>query len=123
MMEHNFFNPTSLNLTFYWKKAWTDEPACGDSVEFLVDEVDRFSLAEQSKEQWQIDAGNDSKKNPIRIHHLLSEDEVSYGQRQCPRGVHNPHGEESEITYYINQQLIEQFEISVDLKPELEILW
>lgn len=111
--------------------AWTDEPAFGDSVEFLVDEVDRFSLAQQTKDQREIDENNgvdsgddvnSTKNNTIRIHHLLSEEELSYGARQCPRGVHNPHGEESELLYYIDQQLINRLQIPVDLKPELETL-
>ena len=108
--------------------AWTDEPAFGDSIEFLVDEVDRFSLAQQSEDQRKadedIDKGdNDANNHTIRIHHLLSEEEASYGQRQCPRGVHNPHGEESEMLYYIDQQLIDEFQIRMEVKPELETLW
>ncbi len=103
--------------------AWTDEPAFGDSVEFLVDEVDRFSLEKQTKDQIEIEDTNDKKGTIIRIHHLLSEDEVSYGMRQCPRGVHNPHGEESELLYYVEQQLIDEFQINMELKPELETLW
>lgn len=107
--------------------AWTDEPAFGDSIEFLVDEVDRFTLQQQTNDQREADGidadGNDDNKNTIRIHHVLSDDELSYGQRQCARGVHNPHGEESELLYYIDQQIIDRFEIGVELKPELETLW
>ena len=101
--------------------AWTDEPAFGDSIEFLVDEVDRFSLAKETEEQRKNDI--DENNTIIRIHHLLSEAEVSYSARQCPRGVHNPHGEESELLYYIDQELIDQFRVNVSMKPELEILW
>lgn len=105
--------------------AWTDEPAFGDSIEFLVDEEDRFTLEQETKDQLEIDSDSAKKdaKHTIRIHHLLSEDEVSYGQRQCPRGVHNPHGEESEMLYYVEQQLIDEYEIEMELKPELETLW
>ena len=107
--------------------AWTDEPAFGDSLEFLVDEVDRFVLQEQTNDQREADGidanGNGKEGNTIRIHHLLSEEEVSYGQRQCARGVHNPHGEESELLYYVDQQIIDRFEIGMELKPELETLW
>ena len=88
--------------------------------------MDRFSLEKESKTQIEIDGdSNDTNtaKHTIRIHRLLSEDEVSYGQRQCPRGVHNPHGEESEMLYYIDQQLIDEFQIDMELKPELETLW
>ena len=105
--------------------AWTDEPAFGDSIEFLVDEEDRFTLEQETKDQLEMDSdsANNDAKHTIRIHHLLSEDEVSYGQRQCPRGVHNPHGEESEMLYYVEQQLIDEYEIEMELKPELETLW
>lgn len=109
--------------------AWTDELAFGNSVEFLVDEVDRFSLAQQTEEQRKADGEDDgnndkgSSNNTIRIHHVLSEDEVSYGARQCPRGVHNPHGEESELLYYVDQDLMDRFEVRMELKPELETLW
>lgn len=103
--------------------AWTDEPAFGDSIEFLVDEVDRFTLARETKEQRQQDEIADDATTTIRIHHLLSEAQVSYGSRQCPRGPHNPHGEESELLYYVEQGLIDQFEIRVIVKPDLEILW
>jgi len=110
--------------------AWTDEPAFGDSIEFLVDEVDRFSLTRETEEQRNNDENNnnnnnnnENKTNIIRIHHLLSEAEVSYSARQCPRGVHNPHGEESERLYYVDQELIDQFRVTMKIKPELEILW
>lgn len=103
--------------------AWTDEPAFGDSVEFLVDEKDRFVLEKETKIQIEMDGDDSEAKRTIRIHHLLSDDEVSYGQRQCPRGVHNPHGEESEMLYYVEQQLIDEFQINMEVKPELETLW
>lgn len=91
--------------------AWTTEPAFGDSIEFLVDEADRFAL---------VDAMKDDK---IQLHHLLSEDEMSYGSRQCHRGVGNPHGEESELLYYVEQDVIDKFDVEIVIKPDLEILW
>jgi len=103
--------------------AWTDEPAFGESIEFLVDEVDRFSLKKQTQDQLEIEDGNAKDTAIIRIHHVMSDEECSYGQRQCPRGVHNPHGEESELLYYVEQQLLDEFEINMELKPELETLW
>lgn len=87
--------------------AWTTEPAFGESVEFLVDEEDRFSL----------------DKENVKLHYLLNEAELSYGSRQCHRGVGNPHGEESELLYYVEQPVIEKFQIQLNLKPDLEILW
>jgi len=93
--------------------AWTDEPAFDDSIECLVDEVDRFSLK-----------GVAAASGGVTIHHLLSEEEVSYGSRQCPRGPHNPHGEESELLYYVDKPaVLERFRIALAIKPELETLW
>jgi len=97
--------------------AWTNEPAFGDSIELLVDEKDRFSLTKE----------NENNENPlftnVRIHYHLQETELSYGSRQCQRGIENPHGEESELLYYVDQQLIDKFGIKMIIKPELEILW
>eukprot|EP00980_Cylindrotheca_fusiformis_P001975 scaffold443_cov125-Cylindrotheca_fusiformis.AAC.24 len=86
---------------------WTTEPAFGESIEFLVDEEDRFSLNESE----------------IQLHYLIDQSELSYGSRQCHRGVGNPHGEESELLYYVDQDVIEKFDVKVVVKPELEILW
>eukprot|EP00535_Pseudo-nitzschia_heimii_P010666 CAMPEP_0197177616 /NCGR_PEP_ID=MMETSP1423-20130617/3163_1 /TAXON_ID=476441 /ORGANISM="Pseudo-nitzschia heimii, Strain UNC1101" /LENGTH=287 /DNA_ID=CAMNT_0042627191 /DNA_START=111 /DNA_END=974 /DNA_ORIENTATION=+ len=115
--------------------AWTDEFAFGESIELLVDEEDRFALRQRTSDQREAegtivdgDADGDTRDDddddhPIRIHHLLSEEEVSYGQRQCARGVHNPHGEESELLYYVDQRIIDRFGIGMELKPELETLF
>jgi len=100
VQENGYLSPLS---------AWTTEPAFGESVEFLVDEDDRFTLV--------------NSKSKIRIHYRLDESELSYGSRQCHRGVGNPHGEESELLYYVEQTVVEKFGIKVNLKPELEILW
>ena len=89
--------------------AWTTEPAFGDCIEFLVDEVDRFALTKCMYK--------------VRLHALLSESEMSYGSRQCHRGVGNPHGEESELLYYVEQDVIDKYQVKVIVKPELEILW
>ncbi|KAL3921137.1 MAG: hypothetical protein SGILL_002908 [Bacillariaceae sp.] len=103
MQEDGILSPLS---------AWTTEPAFGDSIEFLVDESDRFLLAHMMED--------DSK---IQLHRLLSEEELSYGSRQCHRGVGNPHGEESELLYYVEQDVIDKFGVQVVIKPDLEILW
>lgn len=87
--------------------AWTTEPAFGESLEFLVDEEDRFSL--------------DVSK--VKLHCILDQSELSYGSRQCQRGVGNPHGEESELLYYVEQKVVDKFGIEVVIKPDLEILW
>jgi hypothetical protein len=86
---------------------WTTEPVFGESMEFLVDEEDRFSL--------------DASK--VNLHYRIDQSELSYGSRQCHRGVGNPHGEESELLYYVNQEVIERFEVNIIVKPGLEILW
>lgn len=88
---------------------WTTEPAFGTSLEFLVDEADRFALTNRMEE--------------IRLHTMVPESQLSYGSRQCHRGVGNPHGEESEILYYVDQQVIDKYRIGVTIKPHLEILW
>jgi hypothetical protein len=86
---------------------WTTDPAFGDSLEFLVDEEDRFSLDEKD----------------VRIIYQVNESELSYASRQCARGVHNPHGEESEMLYYVVQKVIDEFGVDVMVKPHLEMLW
>jgi hypothetical protein len=88
---------------------WTKDPAFGTSIEFLVDEEDRFVLA--------------TCMDQIHIHTMVPELQLSYGSRQCHRGVGNPHGEESEILYYIDQDVIDKYQIQVSIKPHLEILW
>ncbi len=95
--------------TFSPLSTWTTEPAFGASLEFLVDEEDRFSLT--------------SRMDDILFHTMVPESELSYGSRQCHRGVGNPHGEESEILYYIDQKVIDKYGIEVAIKPHLEILW
>lgn len=98
LQEDGVFSPLSV---------WTTEPAFGESIEFLVDEEDRFALDPAT----------------ISLHHLVDPSELSYGSRQCHRGVGNPHGEESELLYYVDQEVIDKFEIKLIIKPDLEILW
>lgn len=87
---------------------WSMDPAFGNSLELLVDEVDRFPglTADQ-----------------VVIHCLIDQSDLSYGSRQVGggKGPGNPHGEESELLYYVDKNVIEGIEIPV--KPELEILW
>ncbi|KAL3905077.1 MAG: hypothetical protein SGARI_004628 [Bacillariaceae sp.] len=106
MQEDGILSPLS---------AWSTEPAFGNSIEFLVDEADRFALVDAMK--------NENENESIILHHLLSEAEMSYGSRQCHRGVGNPHGEESELLYYVEQNVIDKFDVEVVVKPDLEILW
>jgi hypothetical protein len=91
--------------------AWTREPAFGSSIEFLVDEEDRWL--------------DDLEFDKVNILGILGEDVISYGSRQVGggKGPGNPHGEESELLYYIDNRVVEENSIDVVLKPELEILW
>jgi hypothetical protein len=129
MQEDGIISPLSV---------WSTEPVYGESIEFLVDEEDRFSL--QQKQFTSNSTTSTSTMATIRIHHLLTEAEVSYSNRQCQRGVGNPHGEESELLYYIPQNVIDQYNnqnqsdpqnpqtesqqmLHISIKPDLEILW
>jgi hypothetical protein len=87
---------------------WTTEPAFGESVEFLVDENDMlpgFTL------------------DQIVIHAIVPQTALSYGSRQVAGGMgpSNPHGELSELLYYIDQSILQDIDIMV--KPELEVFW
>eukprot|EP00543_Licmophora_paradoxa_P003604 CAMPEP_0202453418 /NCGR_PEP_ID=MMETSP1360-20130828/11396_1 /ASSEMBLY_ACC=CAM_ASM_000848 /TAXON_ID=515479 /ORGANISM="Licmophora paradoxa, Strain CCMP2313" /LENGTH=182 /DNA_ID=CAMNT_0049072501 /DNA_START=13 /DNA_END=561 /DNA_ORIENTATION=- len=88
--------------------AWSEDAAFGTSIEFVVDEEDRFPGLE---------------KDDIEIIKVLGEDVISYGSRQVGggKGPGNPHGEESELLYYIEKGELNEIEFMV--KPELEILW
>lgn len=87
---------------------WSKNPVFGNSLEFLVDEHDRFPglLPDQ-----------------VIVHSLVKESDLSYGSRQVGggKGPGNPHGEESELLYYVDKDAVQNVEFSV--KPELEILW
>jgi hypothetical protein len=87
---------------------WSRTPAFDTYLECVVDEHDRFpGLIDKD----------------ILVHALLPSNVVSYGSRQVGggKGPGNPHGEESELIYYVQQEALEQVQIVV--KPELEILW
>ena len=87
---------------------WTDEPVFGESLEFLVDEEDRFPGL----------TGDDCV-----VHSIVPQDRLSYGSRQVGGGMGpgNPHGEESELLYYVDQKIVANIEFEV--KPQLEIWW
>mmetsp|Transcript_59964 Transcript_59964/g.89042 ORF Transcript_59964/g.89042 Transcript_59964/m.89042 type:complete len:236 (+) Transcript_59964:158-865(+) len=101
--------------------AWTLESAFSessgsDAIEFLVDEEDRFPGL---------------TSDDVIIHTLLDESLISYGSRQVGggKGPGNPHGEESELLYYVDRSVIEEeaqegvSKVKVVINPELEILW
>ena len=102
--------------------AWSlDEEGTGSgggpgSIEFLVDEERRFP-----------GLGPDD----VRVHAVLEDGLVDYGTRQVGggKGPGNPHGEESELVYYVARTAVEGEycgrgrAIEVDLNPDLETLW
>ena len=94
--------------------AWSLESAfasgSSDSIEFLVDEEDRFPGL---------------TADDIIIVSVVDESLISYGSRQVGggKGPGNPHGEESELLYYVERSVIEKDDVDVVIKPQLEILW
>jgi len=99
MQEDGTLSPLSV---------WSEEPAFGTSLEFLVDEEDRFPGL---------------TNNDIVVHSIIPQDALGYGSRQVGggKGPGNPHGEESELLYYVEEDKLEG--ISLAVKPELEITW
>ena len=99
------------DMTLAPLSAWTTEPAFGSSIEFVVDEEDRWNK--------ELEFDN------VIVKALLSEDMFSYGSRQVGggKGPGNPHGEESELIYYVENEILEKEKIDIPIKPELEILW
>lgn len=97
--------------------AWTlDNPFEGGNeevIEFVVDEEDRW------QKELDFDNGN------VKIHLRVEESMASYGSRQVGggKGPGNPHGEESELLYYVHKSLLDELSVNINLKPELEILW
>ena len=61
----------------------------------------------------------------MRVHSIVPQDRLSYGSRQVGGGMGpgNPHGEESELLYYVDRGVVEEDGIEVVVKPELEIFW
>lgn len=88
--------------------AWTTDHAYANSIEFVVAEEDMVPGLEISD---------------IIIHSVLPESLIGYGSRQVGggKGPGNPHGEESEITYYVDQSALE--DVTITINPELEITW
>lgn len=86
--------------------AWTDEPAYDSAMEFVVDEEDMFPgfTPENSK-----------------IISVLPESVIAYGSRQVGggKGPKNPHGEESELLYYVDEEALDG--VAIVLRPELDV--
>ena len=88
--------------------AWTLEPAYDDVVEFVVDEELRFPGL---------------TKDQLLVIEVLEERVISYGSRQVGggKGPRNPHGEESELVYYVDMEALSSVHLVVN--PGLEINW
>jgi hypothetical protein len=99
--------------------AWTSEPVFGTMMEFVVDEHDREPSAFFTTS---LKVSNNMDNNEIV--HVFEQSVISYGSRQVGggKGPGNPHGEESELLYYIDQNAIPS-NVNIKIKPELEILW
>lgn len=122
---------------------WTLESAytsaSNDMMEFVVDEEDLFPglrVFDDSKEGDDVD---DDDNNSISVLSVLSGEVVGYGSRQVGggKGPGNPHGEESEMIYYVDRSVVEGryvmegrgddnevvLTIDVVVNPGLEHLW
>lgn len=88
--------------------AWTTESAYGESIEFVVDEHDRFPGLTLEN---------------IKVIQVLDQGVIGYGSRQVGggKGPGNPHGEESELLYYVDRNVLDGIDFKVN--PKLEILW
>jgi hypothetical protein len=88
--------------------AWTLEPAYDDMVELVVDEELRFPGLLPSD---------------VEEVHVIEENFISYGSRQLGggKGPRNPHGEESELLYYVKHSEISSTLFQIN--PDLEIKW
>lgn len=97
--------------------------ATNDMLEFVVDDSDAFPGL---------------TSNDIRVLAVLDGSVMSYGSRQVGggKGPGNPHGEESELIYYIERDVVEkkyigilspheviELSVNVIVNPKLEHLW
>jgi hypothetical protein len=92
---------------------WIDEPLCGtSSMEFVVDKMERYPGYVNAT---------------VRNVRVIPEQYIYYGSRQVDggKGADNPHGELSELLYYVDAQYIDTMrpDLSIVVKPYLEILW
>jgi hypothetical protein len=88
--------------------AWTLEPAYDNTIEFVVDEELRFPGLTATQ---------------VEIIKILDERVIGYGSRQVGggKGPKNPHGEESELLYYVDLNALKNVDLVVN--PGLEINW
>jgi hypothetical protein len=95
--------------------AWTFDGA----FQFSGDEYIEFLVDHDNLEKFTIN------KPSIIIHSVLDSTSVSYGSRQVGggKGPGNPHGEESELLYYVKKSLLEEKNVTITINPALEIQW
>ncbi len=102
------------------ESAYTSSNSDTDMMEFVVDEEDLFpGLGAEDVTVWKV----------------LDGSVVSYGSRQVGggKGPGNPHGEESELLYYVDRGVVEgryllggeglEMTVDVVVNPNLEHLW
>lgn len=122
---------------------WTLESAytsaSNDMMEFVVDEEDLFPGLRVFDDSKEGDDDDDDDNNSISVLSVLSGEVVGYGSRQVGggKGPGNPHGEESEMIYYVDRSVVEGryvmegrrddnevvLTIDVVVNPGLEHLW
>ncbi|KAL7437951.1 hypothetical protein ACHAXM_005954 [Skeletonema potamos] len=122
---------------------WTLESAytsaSNDMMEFVVDEEDLFPGLRVFDDSKEGDDDDDDDNNSISVLSVLTGEVVGYGSRQVGggKGPGNPHGEESEMIYYVDRSVVEGryvmegrrddnevvLTIDVVVNPGLEHLW
>mmetsp|Transcript_11626 Transcript_11626/g.24580 ORF Transcript_11626/g.24580 Transcript_11626/m.24580 type:complete len:245 (+) Transcript_11626:187-921(+) len=106
--------------TWTLESAYTSSNSDNDMMEFVVDEEDLFpGLSAEDATVWKV----------------LDGSVVGYGSRQVGggKGPGNPHGEESELRYYVDRRVVEgkywleskglEVEVNIVVNPNLEHLW
>ncbi|KAL7458389.1 hypothetical protein ACHAXS_000427, partial [Conticribra weissflogii] len=106
--------------TWTLESAYTSSNSDTDMMEFVVDEEDLFpGLGAEDVTVWKV----------------LDGSVVGYGSRQVGggKGPGNPHGEESELLYYVDRGVVEgryllggeglEMTVDVVVNPNLEHLW
>mmetsp|Transcript_12009 Transcript_12009/g.22540 ORF Transcript_12009/g.22540 Transcript_12009/m.22540 type:complete len:224 (+) Transcript_12009:1006-1677(+) len=106
--------------TWTLESAYTSSNSDNDMMEFVVDEEDLFpGLSAEDATVWKV----------------LDGSVVGYGSRQVGggKGPGNPHGEESELLYYVDRRVVEgkywleskglEVEVNIVVNPNLEHLW
>jgi hypothetical protein len=96
---------------------WSLEPVFDSFLEFVVDENDHYGPPKAKTLPL-------PSQSTCTIIALLDTDDISYGSRQVGggKGLGNPHGEESELLYYVDSRVLPS-NVKLLYKPLLEITW